>query len=340
MKKLKVGVCGASGYAGLELLNILKKHPDVEVSYITSESHENVKVRDFEPSLIDYHDYAYLSMKDDSIYNNIDAVFLALPHEASAISAPKYLKNGVKVIDLSAAFRIKDIKTFEKTYKFTHPSPELIPEAVYGLTEIYRESIRNARLIANPGCYPTSALIPLIPLLKKKIIKPENIIIDSKSGFTGRGRKADIPSVFSELNENFYAYGIGTHRHKPEILQELNFAWGNNVAAAFTPHIMPIDRGILSTIYIHSDKNIIENVLETLIKFYQNEQFIKVFKNTLPQMKWVAHTNYNYIGAAYDSDSRNLIIVSVIDNLVKGAAGSAVQNFNVMSGIEETEGLI
>lgn len=338
---LKVGVCGASGYAGSELLRILAKHSLADVMFITSESQGGKKVSSFEPSLVEYQDYHYVSMQDPSIYKSgVDVVFLSLPHEVSAQAAGKFLKNGIKVIDLSAAFRIKNIDVFEKVYKFKHPEPELLQKAVYGLPEIYREDIKKADLIANPGCYPTSVLLPLIPLLKNGVMKPELIIADSKSGFTGRGRKADLPAVFGEMNENIYAYNIGTHRHKPEIHQELVNAYGKNLKLSFTPHIMSIDRGILSTIYVASKENIADRVLDELEKFYRKEPFIKVYKDTLPQLKWAAHTNYNMIGAAYDAESENLVMVSVIDNLVKGAAGAAVQCMNVMFGLDETQALI
>jgi N-acetyl-gamma-glutamyl-phosphate reductase len=339
MKKMRVGVCGASGYAGMELLKILKRHSQTEVVFLTSESHKNVKVGDFDPSLVDYQDFTYVSMEEESIYQNVDAVFLALPHEASALAAPKFLNKGIKVIDLSAAFRLRSIPLFEKVYKFKHHSAELVSKAVYGLTEIYREEIKKANLIANPGCYPTSALLPLIPLLKSKIIAPDHIIIDAKSGFSGRGRKADIPGLFIEMNENFYAYGIAGHRHKPEINQELSSAFEGKVTAAFTPHVLPVDRGIFSTIYIPSKENIAGQVLDEWEQFYQGEPFIRIYRKDLPQLKWVAHTNNVFMSAVYDEETQNLIVVSLIDNLVKGAAGQAVQNMNVMFGIEETEGL-
>lgn len=338
--RLKVGVCGASGYAGSELLRILAKHPCADVIFITSESQGGKKVSSFEPSLVEYQDYHYVSMQDPSIYKGVDVVFLSLPHEVSAEAAGKFLKNGIKVIDLSAAFRIRDLETFERVYKFKHPQPELLEKAVYGLPEIYREEIKKTELVANPGCYPTSVLLPLMPLLKNGVIKPELVIADSKSGFTGRGRKTDLPAVFGEMNENLYAYNIGTHRHKPEIHQELVRAYGKGLKLAFTPHIMSIDRGILSTIYIYSRENIANRVLDELEKFYRKEPFIKIYRDTLPQLKWAAHTNYNLIGAAYDAESENLVIVSVIDNLVKGAAGAAVQCMNVLFGLEETLALI
>lgn len=341
MKKIRVGVCGATGYAGSELLRILARHPQVEVKFITSESQSGKSVASFEPALSDYRDHKYVSIQDPNIYSDgADVVFLSLPHEASAEAAGKFLKHGIKVIDLSAAFRIRDLGIFESTYKFKHPSPELIENAVYGLPEVYREEIKKAQLVANPGCYPTSVILPLFPLLKNGVVRPDSVIADSKSGFTGRGRKIDLPGVFSEMNENLYAYSIGTHRHRPEIHQELVKAYGRDLKLTFTPHIVSIDRGILSTIYIYSRENIASMVLDNLATAYRDEPFVKIYRDTLPQMKWAAHTNTCMIGAAYDAGSENLVIVSAIDNLVKGAAGAAVQCMNLMTGIEETTALV
>jgi N-acetyl-gamma-glutamyl-phosphate reductase len=340
MKKIKVGVNGASGYAGIELLTLLQKHSSVEVVYLTSEAQENKKVRDFEPSLVNYHNYTYTSMKDESIYKGLDAVFLSLPHEASAVAAPKYIKNNVRVIDLSAAYRIKDLKVFEKYYKFSHPHADYVAKAVFGLTEIYRDEIKKAELVANPGCYPSSVLLPLMPLYKKGLIQNSSIIVDSKSSPTGRGRKTDIAGLFYEMNQNHYAYGIGEHRHKPEMVQELSLAAGKDIKLTFTPHIIPVDRGIYSTIYIDSPEDITKPVLDALKDFYKDEPFIKIFDTVLPQLKWVSHTNACYIGAGYDQDNQKLVIVSTIDNLIKGAAGQAIQNMNVMFGFHETDGLL
>lgn len=340
MSKIRVGISGATGYTGIELMKILKKHSGVEIVYLTSENQAGKKVEEVEPSMTDFYGYEYISVKDDSVYNNIDAVFLALPHEVSAEITPKYLKKNIKVIDLSASYRIKDIKIFEKFYKFNHPSPDIIEKSVYGLPEIYYEKIKNADIIANPGCYPTSILLPLIPLYSGGFINNNNIIIDSKSGFSGRGRKTDIPGIFYEMNENFYAYNIGNHRHTPEINQELSLAAKKDIKVTFTPHILPIDRGILSTIYIKSEKDISIDILDYLTKFYSNKHFIKIFKNCLPQLKWVAKTNENHIGCSYDKNTNYLIIISTIDNLIKGASGQAVQNFNIMFGFNETEALL
>ncbi len=340
MKKIRVGVCGASGYGGVELLRLIARHPGLELAFITSESQSQKTVGEFEPSLTAYRDVPYVSIQDPSLtQNRADAVFLSLPHEASAEAAPKFLDSGMAVIDLSAAFRIRDLAVFEKIYQFRHPSAGLVPKAVYGLCETNRDAIRKADLVANPGCYPTSVLLPLIPLLKKKVIRPESVIIDSKSGFTGRGRKTDRAGLFGEMNENTYAYGVGTHRHRPEIAQELDAVYGKKLGVTFTPHILPVDRGILSTIYVYSREDCTAQVLDSLDEFYAGEPFVNVYRNNLPQMKWVAHTNDCSIGAAYDAETQQLVIVSVIDNLVKGAAGQAVQCLNIRFGLPETDGL-
>ncbi|OHD62178.1 MAG: N-acetyl-gamma-glutamyl-phosphate reductase [Spirochaetes bacterium GWF1_49_6] len=340
MDKVKVGICGATGYSGMELLKLIERHRYAEVVFLTSESKAGTTVLAGEPSLTGYLDRTFLSSEDPSIYGKADIVFLCLPHEASAKAAPKFLDAGAKVIDLSAAYRIEDIVLFENIYKFTHPSPELINGAVYGLSEIYTEQIRRAKLIANPGCYPTGILLPLIPLLKDGTIKSDNFIADSKSGLSGAGRKSVSERMFVEMNENFYAYNIGTHRHRPEIAQELSKAAGKPVKITFTPHVLPIDRGILSTIYVASDTDIKDQALDKLEDFYRDMPFVKVYRDTLPQLKWAAYTNYDLIGAQYDKETGYLVIVSVIDNLIKGAAGQALHNMNLMSGFSETEGLI
>lgn len=340
MKPIKVAVCGANGYAGLETLRLLRAHDGVEVKILTSESNRGSKAGDVFPELFDYEDYTYYSLQDKEIYKGIDAAFLCLPHEAAANAAYDFLQAGAKVVDLSAAYRIRDLAVFEKFYKFTHPHPELIPEAVFGLCELYETSIRKARLVANPGCYPTSAILPLAPLLKSGIADGRAVVIDSKSGFSGRGKKLDHDGLFTEMNENFYAYNVGKHRHSPEIAQELSAAAGKNVPALFVPQIMPIDRGILSAIYIDCEKDVKNDALDCIESFYNDKPFIKVYRDVLPKLKWVQRTNYCMIGAEYDPLTKKLVLISVIDNMVKGAAGQAVQNMNLMFGLDETKGLI
>lgn len=340
MSKINTVICGATGYSGIELLKILARHDEVDVAHITSESKTGKKVVDINPELSVYADYTYKSIKNEAIYDNVHLAFLCLPHEPAAIAAYNFIQKGIKVIDLSAAYRIEDLPTFEKYYKFEHPHPELLEQAVYGLPELYRDKIKTAELVANPGCYPTGALLPLMPLLANKIISTDEVIIDSKSGFTGRGKKVDTAGLYCEMNENFYAYGLGEHRHRPEIAQELSKAAQKPIKTTFSPHVLPLDRGILSSIYIHSDTNTKAKVLEFLANYYKNDDFVTVLSDKLPQIKWVANTNNCYIGAGYDDETQKLIIVSAIDNLIKGASGQAVQNMNIMFGFEESKGLI
>ncbi|OHD55822.1 MAG: N-acetyl-gamma-glutamyl-phosphate reductase [Spirochaetes bacterium GWF1_51_8] len=340
MDRIKIGVCGATGYSGIELLKLLKRHSYADVVFLTSETKAGKTVLEGEPSLTDYHGMKFLSAEDPSIYGIADAVFLCLPHEASAETAPKFLDKGAKVIDLSAAYRIEDTGLFEKVYKFSHPSPGLIRTAVYGLPEIYPEEVKKAALVANPGCYPTCVLMPVMPLLKDKTITADNIIADCKSGISGAGRKAVVERMYPEINENLYAYNIGTHRHRPEIAQELSKSAGKPVKVTFIPHVAPMDRGILSTIYIQGGEGIRDKVLDKLESFYHGKPFVKIYRDVLPQVKWATYTNKVLIGAQYDGETGYLVIVSAIDNLIKGAAGQALQNMNLMFGIPETEGLI
>ena len=339
MDKVKIAVCGATGYAGIELLRILSNHPAADVRVITSESKKAKKCADVNPDLTSFSDMRFKSLDDTSIYNDVDLAFLALPHEPAAHAAAHFLDNGVRVIDLSAAYRIKDLAVFEKTYRFKHPHPELVKEAVYGLCEIYRDKIKTARLIANPGCYTTASLLPLIPLFKQGILVNKTVIIDAKSGYSGAGKKVNEGSLFVEVNENFFAYAIGTHRHRPEIAQELGFAAGNKIATVFTPHVVPMDRGILSTIYLPEAADKKEAVFRAWKTFYKNSKSIHITEDTLPRTKWVAHTDKVMMSAATDEETGTLILVSAIDNLRKGAAGQAVQNMNLMFDMEEMLGL-
>ena len=338
--KYRVGVCGGSGYTGIELLVWLRRHPLLEVAFITSETQAGKKVGSCEPYLFDYAEMTYISLEEASNRTDVDLVFLGLPHEASAEVTPRFLNRGVRVVDLSAAYRIRERKTFENAYGFTHPSFELTKEAVYGLCELRREEIASARLVANPGCYPTSILIPVLPLVKEGIIGGDYLIADSKSGFSGRGRKTDIPGLFSEMNENFYAYSVGTHRHQPEISQEVQGYAAKPIKVVFTPHILPVNRGILSTIYFQSENDPTKDVYVTWEKTYTSSPFVRLLRGRLPQLRWVQHTNEVHLSFVYDSSQKMGIIVSVIDNLVKGASGQAIQNANIMLGIDETMGLI
>ncbi len=340
MSTIKVGVCGATGYSGVELLKLLGQHPHVEVKFVSSESKQGQSLVESHPDLMQYSHLMYQSLEEEAIYDSIDLAFLCLPHEPAAIAAERFLKKGIKVIDLSAAYRIKDLQVFEDTYKFKHPHPELIEQAVYGLCEIYEDDIKQAKLIANPGCYTSTALLALIPLYRQGMVSQDSLIIDAKSGYSGAGKKATENSLYVEVNENFYAYGVGNHRHRPEIAQELSYAAGTGIKVTFTPHIIPMDRGILTTIYLEGMSHKQQEVLDTLESFYKPHPFVHILKDQLPRVKWVNHTNNVMIGAQPDHETGRLVLVSVLDNLVKGASGQAMQNMNILYGLDQTAGFM
>ncbi|MEN2998714.1 MAG: N-acetyl-gamma-glutamyl-phosphate reductase [Brevinematia bacterium] len=342
MRKVKVGIIGASGYTGAELLRILQRHKMVEIVLITSRTLAGEKVSKVFP------EFPSLNLRFSSteeVANNlsndvVDVVFLTLPHEPAIGLVHTFYSKGIKVVDLSASYRFKKREVFENTYEIHHPYPELLQKSVWGLPELFRETIKNAEIIGNPGCYPTSIAIGLIPLREiKEKVDLENIIIDSKSGISGKGRKVSEDSIFVEHNENFYAYGIPAHRHTPEIEQFIEFNFGKKVSVVFVPHVVPMDRGIFSSIYV-SAENISQKTLEELYhSYYDKEPFIYVI-DTIPQTKWISHTNNCMVFVKYLERKSKIVIFSAIDNLVKGASGQAVQNMNIMFGIDETEGLV
>lgn len=336
---INASIIGANGYTGLELINILLNHDNVTLKYLVSRSNAGKKVIEVYPSLIARIDLTFTNPTIEEIAQVSDVVFLALPHGKSASFAGKLNDLGVKVIDLSADFRYNNINTYQKIYGVNHPRIELNSLAIYGLCEIYREQIRNASIVANPGCYTTCAILPLYPLLKNKIISTQNIIIDAKSGISGAGRKPSLDYIYTETAENFKAYALTTHRHTSEIEEQLSVACGNNVELSFAPHLLPIKRGILSTIY--TDIIDIEADIHSIYKeFYNQEPFIHILPEaTLPEIKNVAGSNNIHIGFIKDSRLNKLIIVSCLDNLIKGASGQAVQNMNIMYGIKEDKGL-
>ncbi|MBA4373835.1 MAG: N-acetyl-gamma-glutamyl-phosphate reductase [Thermodesulfovibrio sp.] len=337
----RVAICGASGYTGIELLRILANHPKVKVSAATSEKSAGRKVTALFPHLDSFDKLVYEPMDREKLLKKADLFFLALPHGASQEAVDFFFRNNKAVIDLSADYRISDRKTYEQWYGLPHTRAAALKAAVYGLPEIYRAKIRKARLIANPGCYPTSAILGLMPALKNRIVEPLSIIIDSKSGTTGAGRKADLSVSFCEVNEGFKAYGIGMHRHTPEIEQELSGLAKKKITVNFTPHLLPVDRGILTTIYAPLRKKVTqEQVLEAYKQAYKSEPFVRVLESGVyPNIKNVRGTNFCHIGVKLVERTNTLIIVSAIDNLVKGASGQAVHNMNLMLGFEETEGL-
>ena len=350
-KKINVAVAGATGYAGCELIKLLARHSSVNlVALAHSRNTEDAPISKTFPDLSGICDMMVEDIDTILNYNALDAVFLALPHCAAMSVAKPLLARGVKVIDLSADYRLRDVAVYEKWYEVEHKDTENLNDAVYGLCEHYRKEIKTANLIANPGCYPTSVLLPLIPLLKAGLVKGENIIVDSKSGATGAGRKTSAALQYCEVDESFKAYGVFSHRHTPEIDQELSVAAGEKINVIFTPHLLPLQRGIQSTIYVDCKRqenppapftkgglsNEIQNVLEAA---YKDDFFVRVKpEGTTVEIKNVANTNFCDI--SFFVSGNKLILTSVIDNLLKGASGQALQNFNIMYGFNETEGLI
>lgn len=321
--KIRTAVVGANGYAGAEVMRLLCTHGDTELVAVTSRAHEGKRVSDSFPKLTS--DLTFTSMTDP-VLKTCDVVFVALPQTAGAALVGELLDAGVRVIDLSADYRFDDIALYEKTYAITHPRPDLNAIAVYGLCEANRKQIADARLIANPGCYVTSALLPLLPLARAGLAS--DVIIDSKSGVSGAGRKSDEAYSYCALDESFKAYGVFSHRHAPEIAEKLG------MPVTFTPHLLPIKRGILSTIYFKTPDS--AAALDTLKTAYRGETFV-AYSDALPEVSSVAHTNRCIYSARFDGERG--IIVSVIDNLLKGAAGQAVQNMNIMFGLDEAQGL-
>jgi N-acetyl-gamma-glutamyl-phosphate reductase len=332
-------VLGATGYAGVELLRILIQHPRVELTVVTSQQYVGMRVSDVYPALATKCDMVLEEIKTDTIAAESDTVFTALPHETSAGVVAALIRRGTRVIDLSADFRLHDAQAYRQWYR-PHQAPELLSEAVYGLTELHRRQIADGQLIANPGCYPTGALLGLGPLFASKLTRGM-VVIDAKSGVTGAGRSASVELSFSEVNENFKAYNVGVHRHTPEIEQELGEIAGAPVAVFFAPHLLPLNRGILSTIYVSLEHTPTDDELVTLFqRFYENEPFVRIRPyGRFPETKEVRGSNDCAIGFRYDRRTKTLVVITAIDNLVKGAAGQAVQNMNVMYGWPEDEGL-
>lgn len=338
-QKVNVAILGASGYTGAELIRLLAVHPNVRLTALTADRKAGQKISEVFPHLSIY-DLPTLIKIDDLDVDSVDLIFCALPHATTQDVIAKIPREKL-VIDLSADFRLRDTTLYSEVYGGTHKAPDLQPEAVYGLSEIYRDQIKETNLIACPGCYPTSAELPLIPLLKAKAIDPTRIIIDSKSGVTGAGRAPKEGTLFSEVADGFHAYGVGTHRHAPEIEQELTAALGADIAVTFTPHLLPINRGILSTIHVTTEPGqTAENIHKTLVDAYDEEPFVHVLPyGQHPTTRQVRGTNHCKIGVVADRVPGRVIIISVIDNLVKGASGQAIQNMNIRMGWPETLGL-
>ncbi|MCG6552416.1 MAG: N-acetyl-gamma-glutamyl-phosphate reductase [Candidatus Magnetominusculus sp. LBB02] len=341
MKKIRAVICGGSGYTGAELLRILNHAVEVEITAVTSEQSAGKQVTELFPHLHAYSSVCFEPLIKEALLDKGDVFFLALPHSASQAAVAFFHSHGKKVIDLSADYRLRDITTYERWYKTKHDFPDTLKHAVFGLPELYRSEIKNALLIANPGCYPTTAILALYPALRQKIITIDNIVIDSKSGVSGAGRKSEVAYSFCEVTDGFRAYGVALHRHTPEIEQELSVIAGAAVNVTFTPHLLPVARGMLSTVYapLKDKATCLNDVHAIYADAYKDEPFVDVLPiGKYPDIRNVRGTNICQIGLAV-SENGTLIIISAIDNLVKGASGQAVQNMNLMFGLDETAGL-
>ena len=337
---IRVAVIGATGYAGAELVRILSGHPDVELKCLTSRQYAGRRFDEIYPALKGWVELACTEFDPDTIAAKVDVAFLALPHKLPMAIVPELLQRNVKVIDLSADFRFKDVKTYEAYYQ-PHSAPGLLEKAVYGLCEVYADKIRGAELIGNPGCYPTSVLLPLVPIIRAGLIETRPLIADAKSGVSGAGRKATLTTHFCQVNESFKAYKVGTHRHAPEMAAILGEQAGGPVELAFVPHLVPMSRGMESTIYARPRPGVDARTIESCLRdYYQGRPFVRICSGSVPDSLNVKGSNCCDIGVAMDPHSGLLVLMSVIDNLVKGAAGQAVQNMNIMTGLDESAGLM
>lgn len=337
---ISVGIYGGSGYTGQELLRLLIAHPEAKVTAATSRRFAGIPVAEVYPVFSGLTELTYTDTSAEALAGLVDIVFLALPHGVSMSFATVFLKAGRRVIDLSADFRIRDAATYEAWYG-RHAAPEVLREAVYGLPELYRDRIRASRLVANPGCYPTSIILGLAPVLRSGWIDRGSVIADSKSGVSGAGREPLIASLYCEVAEGFKAYKVAGHRHTPEIEQELGALAQSEMKITFTPHLLPVKRGILSTIYAGLTRDAtVEEATSLYREFYRGEPFVRIYRpGQFPNLSAVAGSNYCDIGVAIDKRTGRIIIVSAIDNLVKGASGQAIQNMNLMCGLREDTGL-
>lgn len=337
---INVGIAGASGYTGVELVKLISNHPEADLKVITSNSYTGQSLTQIFPAMAGFENLVCRDLDIASLSSEVDVMFLALPHKVSMAHAPELIKHNIKVIDLSADYRFENPDFYEAAYQ-KHTSKDLLKESVYGLCELYEEKIKSARVIGNPGCYPTSILLPLVPLIKEGLISARGIVSDSKSGVSGAGRSLSLGTHYSEVNESFCAYKVGNHRHTPEINEILSLSAGQNVDITFTPHLLPLTRGMLSTIYTtvldHVDVQMIRNAFES---YYAEKPFVRILPAGLyPAISHVRNTNRCDFGYHFDEKNRQLILISAIDNLLKGAAGQAVQNMNILFGIPEDTGL-
>ena len=343
---IKVGIIGSTGYAGGELVRILMNHKDVEIKWYGSRSYVDQKYSDVYRNFFEIVEEKCFDDNIEALVEQVDVVFTATPQGyLASILREEYLQKA-KFVDLSADYRIKDVATYEKWYGIEHKSPQFIEEAVYGLCEINREDVKSARLVANPGCYTTCSILTCYPLVKEGLIDVDTLIIDAKSGTSGAGRSAKLPNLYCEVNENIKAYGVASHRHTPEIEEQLGYAGDCQVMLNFTPHLVPMNRGILATAYAKlkakADGSLptAEEIRAAYEKYYKNEKFVRVLdKGVCPETKWVEGSNYVDVNFVVDERTGRVIMMGAIDNLVKGAAGQAVQNMNLMFGLAEDEGL-
>lgn len=335
--KIKVGILGASGYVGSELVRLLLHHPRAQIVYIGSKNHLAQNYQELHPQLgLD------LCFSDEDLSAvELDVLFAATPHELSASFFNENLLKRMKIIDLSAAFRLKNLQNYELYYGFTHPNAKLVQDSIYGLCELYGEEIRAARLVANPGCYTTCSILSLYPLVKEGLVDENSIIIDAKSGVSGAGRAARLEHLFCEVNENLRAYALTSHRHLPELEEQLGRAAGRDLAVQFSPHLVPMQRGILTTSYANLRGKSSEKDLRALYQtHYANKPFVRILaEKTLPQTRWVRGSNFMDINLSLDARTGRVIVLGALDNLIKGAAGQAVQNMNLMFGLDEGAGL-
>jgi N-acetyl-gamma-glutamyl-phosphate reductase len=348
VKAVKVAIVGASGYAGEELVRLLLSHPQADLAAVTSRQYAGQTLAQVFPKFSHYpkaKKLRFTEPKAELLAKEAEFVFLALPHGVAAEYAVPLIQLGASVIDLSADFRLRDAAVYQEFYAHEHPAPELLAKAVYGLPEIYRENIKKGTFIACPGCYPTSILLPVIPLLKANLIRPDSIIADSLSGVTGAGRKVEADYLFAECNESVRPYGLPKHRHLSELEQELSLAAGTRVTMQFTPHLIPVNRGILTTLYLQPlerpSEELAKKISSVYEKAYGSEPFIRILEGkALPDTKNVVGTNFLELAWRLDSRTGRLIVMSAEDNIVKGTSGQAIQCFNIMNGFVETTGLI
>ena len=338
---IKVGIIGSTGYAGGELARLLLQRDDIEIKWYGSRSYTGQKYASLYPNMYKIVDEECMDDNMKELAGQVDVVFTATPQGLCASLVDEEILSMVKVIDLSADFRIKDVSVYEEWYKLTHAAPQFIGEAVYGLPEVNRHKVKTARLIANPGCFPTCSFLSVYPLVKEGLVDPGTIIIDAKSGTSGAGRGAKMDSLYCEVNENIKAYGVGTHRHTPEIEEQLSYAAGRPVTISFTPHLVPMNRGILVTAYGSLTKEVTyEEVKAVYDKYYEDEYFVRVLeKDVVPQTRWVEGSNFADVNFKIDPRTRRIVMMGAIDNMVKGAAGQAIQNMNLMFGLPENTGL-